>query len=259
MLVVHFRIPQSFCSPGHPMPAVAKTPRRRSPVVSRHYGGVSPEERRQQRRAKLMAAGLQVFGTRGAQRSTIRDICVEAGLTERYFYESFKSLGELFDAVYTQVNDELMHAVMAAVSRMQPEAMPLIETGLTVFFSTMRDDPRRAQILLIDGNSGTYAQQRKAGEAARGYSKLMLDFATVLYPGAKEQGLDTDILVTGLTGMTIHIATSWYRDGFKTPLETVLHNNLFAYRSITDWVQKASGAGDPSGRKPAAKKAAGRS
>lgn len=240
------------------MPAAAKTPRRRSPVVSRHYGGVSPEERRQQRRAKLLAAGLQVFGTRGAQRSTIRDICVEAGLTERYFYESFKSLGELFDAVYAQVNDELMHAVVAAVSKIPPQAMPLIETGLTVFFSTMRDDPRRAQVLLIDGNSGTYAQLRKAGEAARGYSKLMLDFATVLYPGAKEQGLDVDILVTGLTGMTIHIATSWYRDGFRTPLETVLHNNLFAYRSINEWVQQAGAGSVESGRPAAAGPGGGR-
>src|SRR4029077_5184552 len=55
----------------------------------RAYGGVSAEDRIAARRAKLLDAGLELFGTRGYATTGVKDVCREAGLTDRYFYESF--------------------------------------------------------------------------------------------------------------------------------------------------------------------------
>ena len=52
----------------------------------RRYRGVSEEARQAERRQRFVEAGLTVFGSRGYHSSTVRSICAEAGLTERYFY-----------------------------------------------------------------------------------------------------------------------------------------------------------------------------
>ena len=58
-------------------------------ALPRPYRGVSATDRRDQRRQRLIDAGLQLFGTRGIAAVGIVDVCAEAGLTKRYFYENF--------------------------------------------------------------------------------------------------------------------------------------------------------------------------
>jgi len=63
------------------------------------YGGKSARARVASRRHRLLAAGLELFGTQGYLRTTIDQVCAEAGLTKRYFYESFQSCEELLGAL----------------------------------------------------------------------------------------------------------------------------------------------------------------
>ncbi|HWG94520.1 MAG TPA: TetR family transcriptional regulator, partial [Mycobacteriales bacterium] len=58
----------------------------------RVYGGLTAEERAAQRRSRLLAAGLEVFGTVGYAGATQRAVLQQAGLGERYFEESFADL-----------------------------------------------------------------------------------------------------------------------------------------------------------------------
>jgi len=68
-------------------------------TTGRRYGGIDPEERQRQRKAKLIEAGLAVFGEQGYHNSTVRDVCKQAPLTSRYFYENFDGMEALFKAV----------------------------------------------------------------------------------------------------------------------------------------------------------------
>src|ERR1700676_2886142 len=83
---------------------------------SRLYRGVSPSERRAQRRDRLLQAGLEVFGTNGYAASSIRAICAEASLNSRYFYESFSGREELLYHVYTDIVHEIASAVLTATA-----------------------------------------------------------------------------------------------------------------------------------------------
>lgn len=76
-----------------PGPAPAKAGLRR-------YGGRGGEERRAERRERLLDAGLACYGEVGYHAATVRLICARAGLTERYFYESFANGEDLLCAVY---------------------------------------------------------------------------------------------------------------------------------------------------------------
>ena len=78
------------------------------PSNKRRYGGVLPEERQRLRRAKLVEGAIEVFGTKGFHGATVREVCVAAHLTERYFYESFKTLPQLFLAAYSELREQLM-------------------------------------------------------------------------------------------------------------------------------------------------------
>src|SRR3569623_2122422 len=75
------------------------------PASTRPYGGLAKAERVAPRRARFIAAGIELFGTQGFRGATVRGICAAAGLTDRYFYESFASLEALLAEVYGTVRD----------------------------------------------------------------------------------------------------------------------------------------------------------
>src|SRR5271163_5214848 len=120
-------------------------------AVSRPYGGVSATDRRHQRRQRLIDAGLQLFGTRGIGAVRLVDVCAEAGLTKRYFYENFASIDALAEAVFEHVTGNLV-AVVA----------PAIEVGagrdprpaLTVYARNILSDPRVVRLLAVESQTG---------------------------------------------------------------------------------------------------------
>ena len=58
------------------------------------------EQRTAERRERFLEAGLNIFGNEGFHAATVRKICKEAGLTDRYFYESYSSMEALLIEVY---------------------------------------------------------------------------------------------------------------------------------------------------------------
>ena len=70
----------------------------------RQFKGLSLTERKEARREKLIEAGIATYGTQGFFSVTVKDVCNEAKLTERYFYESFKKSEELFQTVFLKMN-----------------------------------------------------------------------------------------------------------------------------------------------------------
>src|SRR3954452_16606400 len=95
----------------------AKTP-------ARSYGGVSASDRVAARRERLLDAALELYGTRGYVATGIKDILREAGLTDRYFYESFNDSRELFAAAFDRATTELLTLVARRVAAVptEPEA-----------------------------------------------------------------------------------------------------------------------------------------
>jgi AcrR family transcriptional regulator len=227
--------------------------KKRATTVTRRYGGVDAAERRRERQRRLIDAGLAVFGERGYHLSTVRDICSQAGLTERYFYESFKSLGELFDAVYGELRVLMQQRVMEAViarGLLQPDPMAMGEGSLRAWYAFLHEDPRRARIMLIDAVSVSESGMRGAEAAINEFKGMLRTFVSMLYPEIERYGLDMDVVVSGLAGATIYIAKNWAQTGFKHSLDEILTHNMLIYRSL-DAVYKQMGEQAKSGKKPA--------
>jgi AcrR family transcriptional regulator len=74
----------------------------------RHYGGHSTEQRRLARRERLIEAATRVYGEVGYRNATVKAVCEAAGLTERYFYESFANSEALLIAAFDTVSHRLI-------------------------------------------------------------------------------------------------------------------------------------------------------
>jgi AcrR family transcriptional regulator len=104
------------------------------------WTGVPLEDRQARRRDELLAAGLQLLGDAKGPTLTVRAVCRLAGLTERYFYESFTDRDEFVRAVYDDVCTRAMATLMTAGT---PRA------AVERFVEMMVDDPVRGRVLLL--------------------------------------------------------------------------------------------------------------
>jgi AcrR family transcriptional regulator len=203
-----------------------------NPSRRRSFRGIAPEARKQLRRQQLIDAGIEAFGKRGFHAVTVREICSKAQLTERYFYESFSGLDVLFTAVYSQLNTELRSATLEVLANTARQPMELAEAALQIFFEYVRNDPRRARIMLIEAVSIGHDSRRIAEEATRGFMVLIRDVVDQLMPEARKLGIDIDLLAAALVGANVHVATRWLQEQFATPLEKVMFTIASMYRTL---------------------------
>ena len=104
------------------------------------WTGVPLESRLALRRDDLVTAGVQLLGSDGGPALTVRAVCREAALTERYFYESFSDRDEFVRAVYDDVCARAMSALMSAATPRE---------AVEQFVALMVDDPVRGRVLLL--------------------------------------------------------------------------------------------------------------
>jgi AcrR family transcriptional regulator len=107
---------------------------------SRRWSGVPLEDRQALRRDELITAGVQLLGGESGPGVTVRAVCRQAGLTERYFYESFTDRDEFVRAVYDDVCTRAMSALMSATTPRE---------AVEQFVALMVDDPVRGRVLLL--------------------------------------------------------------------------------------------------------------
>jgi len=116
----------------------------------RTYAGQSQAERKQQRRQQFLLAGLNLFGTVGFRQCTVRGICREAKLTDRYFYAEFGRIEALLTAVYEDCMIRIRNQVIQSLANSTgSDPQVLIRKALTAFYEAMQD-PRVARVCMVE-------------------------------------------------------------------------------------------------------------
>jgi AcrR family transcriptional regulator len=104
------------------------------------WSGVPLQDRHALRRDNLLAAGVELLGREGGPALTVRAVCRRAGLTERYFYESFTDREHFVRAVYDDVCTRAMSTLTSAKTPRE---------AVEQFVALMVDDPVRGRVLLL--------------------------------------------------------------------------------------------------------------
>ena len=115
---------------------------------TRLWGGTTLADRRAGRRAKLLAAGLDLLGTDEAGGVSVRAVCRRAQLTERYFYESFEDRDALVVAVYDEVAAETQRVLIEATDGLE-EQEAVARAAVEAMVGLILDDPRKGRVLLL--------------------------------------------------------------------------------------------------------------
>ncbi|MGW0017827.1 TetR/AcrR family transcriptional regulator [Rhodococcus sp. NPDC003382] len=113
----------------------------------RSWAGTALEERRRVRREALLEAGIELLGAVDRSASNVRAVCRAAGLTERYFYESFGDRDKFVRAVYDEVGDRARTALIEAVAGAPPNKRA--DAAVRVFVELMVDQPAMGRVLLL--------------------------------------------------------------------------------------------------------------
>ena len=205
----------------------------------RTFKGQSLEQRQQERRNKLIQAGLQVYGTKGFFNVTVRDVCQEVQLTERYFYESFKRTEDLFKTVYLTLVEQLQITISDAVMQGKADPKLMIQAGLSTLFKALQHDPRMARILYIDAPLVHEMHGSTLHDSLARFDRMIQ--ATLLLALAKQtqQHLDLSLMATGLTGFVTHTAIHWVSSGFKEDVSVILKHCYIAFIAVLDWLEHA--------------------
>ncbi|MCE5292637.1 MAG: TetR family transcriptional regulator [Nocardiaceae bacterium] len=112
--------------------------------MSRTYAGQSALVRADERRSRFLDAGFDLVGTGGVAALGVRSVCREAGLSLKFFYESFPDVDALLFAVYDHTFRRFEQAVAPA---MLTGGLP---GALDAAALIMEQDPRICRTLLVE-------------------------------------------------------------------------------------------------------------
>jgi len=199
-------------------------------IQSRVYGGVEANLREEERRKKLLEAGLEAFGTRGYAKTNIKMICGIAGLTERYFYESFHHKEDLLCAVYRDLIYEAHRESLTALEDSDGFPLETASRALKIFYQRFQQDPRTAQVQLFEILGVSKNIDREYQNAMRLLADMVRLFLCKVFPHIHEEMLSKSMIPTGLAGSIILIAHEWVLNGFATSLDEIISQcmDLFA-------------------------------
>lgn len=189
----------------------------------RRYGGLSQVERVARRRDQFIEAGLNVFGTIGYRSATVRKVCKEAGLTDRYFYESFEDMEDLLAAVYLAQSEVLRGRLLTMAGSVGVETDPraLIRRGLGVFFEWF-EDPRVARLSWHEVVGVSERIDALYIEATRGFSRIVLEIARSVRPSWSVDPAEEQVLGIALTGGVVQVGMDWLLSDYANSRETMI-------------------------------------
>lgn len=177
----------------------------------RRYGGRDPAERVRQRRLAILAAATDLFAGSGYHNTSVKQVCDRAGLTQRYFYESFADREAALFAVYDDLVGQLRAETVTAIET-APETNDLdtvTERGLSAFVDFLTSDTRRAQIVLIEVVGVSPRLETHRNGVLQEFAELIVTVWLDRREPTSQQRLTTVALVGGVN----HLLVNWLLSG----------------------------------------------
>jgi AcrR family transcriptional regulator len=180
--------------------------------ATRTYGGVSAEDRLADRRERLINAGLDVLGSEGLANMTMTGVCASSGLTERYFYESFRNLEELQLAMFTELATEGEQAIVTAFDAAPPDLFERCRAAAIALLDLLLEDPRKARMFAESISSGVLRERRH--DAFQGFAAMLSEQMRELVGlTADHQQPHLEFVTTMLIGGLAEVVAVWISRG----------------------------------------------
>jgi len=204
--------------------AVEKRRRKSGNVTAmseRVYGGRSASERRAERRARLMDAGFELFGSSGFPGTSISGLCAAAGVTERHFYEEFTSREALLEAVYDDVAKRVYHVVRRALGAPGMTQIERIRAGNLAYFTYLTQDERRARIYAFEAvGTSPELERHRRGTREQFVSSITRGLEQLAAHGVDVE-MNVRLISAALAGASHELLLEWLLSAKKMPVESL--------------------------------------
>ncbi|WP_067841085.1 TetR/AcrR family transcriptional regulator [Nocardia lijiangensis] len=141
----------------------------------RNYAGLSKEQRVAQRRARLMDAALELFGTQGYAATSIERLCTVANVSTRSFYEDVGSREALLIALVDRINTRAVARASEALARTGNEPLSSrVAAGFRAYLEVTCADRRSARVCYVEVVGVSPAVEEWRREQRRLLSALLI-------------------------------------------------------------------------------------
>ncbi|OHT68141.1 hypothetical protein BKG70_11745 [Mycobacteroides chelonae] len=175
----------------------------------RGYGGISADQRRTERRARLLDASLEVVGSQGYNSLSVSGLCQTTGLNDRYFYEHFENRHAIFMALVDELATQTLAAMTDAIAASGTDERQVVRAGLGACIDLLTGDPRKARVVFVEAPAHSSHQHRT--QVRDMFIALMRAQASRMSSGVLSQDLDQRVTLAGvqLFGALMESVTSW--------------------------------------------------
>lgn len=207
------------------------------PSTNRNYGGETPELRAARRRSQFIEAGKVLFGTVGYRKTTVRALCKQAELTDRYFYESFATTEDLLVAVYEQIIHGILADMLETIQKAGPstDAEELIPIVLDAFFRQV-EDPLASRVVWLEVLGISPRIDALYNGTLRRFADFLLNLIKNSRPEWKISEDVANVLTMGMIGAVSESAKDWLMTGYQTPRQVLVEGTSIIFQGLAKFV-----------------------
>jgi AcrR family transcriptional regulator len=171
---------------------------------------VEAEQRRAERRQRLLAAALGLFTTVGYRQTKIVQICAEAGVSTRNFYEEFAGKEQLLLTLHDLINSAALDRVRAVLATLDSDdVVTRISLLLDAFVASVTADPRLPRLNYVEAVGVSEDLERQHQEWVTRWADFIE--AEARHAAANGVAPDRDYRLTaiGLVGAITGLLREW--------------------------------------------------
>lgn len=190
-----------------------------SSTSARTYRGMLPEQRRADRRKRLLTAALEVFTSHGYHTARIEQLCSRASVSTRNFYEEFASKEEVLLTLHEQINSAGLRTVTAAMAELPDGKAPAVRVSrlLEAFWDAVGSDSRLPRLAYLEAPGATPAMQLQHQVWVGRWAQLIEAEAR----RATGNERDYRLIAIGLVGAITGLLREWHATTEPAPPEEV--------------------------------------
>jgi AcrR family transcriptional regulator len=217
----------------------------------RRYRGITAAERKAQRRARLLEAGIEVFGTEGYASSSIRSLSAAASMNSRYFYESFSSKEDLLYHVYLDIVSAI--AIQAADALADEKTIEgQARSALRAGWVALTEDRRRARIVALEVVGVSDRLEKLRRDTRHALADITVTRALAVADDDIHLRLDPVLTSRFLIGGVVEVLTEWIHGEVNASVDELIEHftRLFAaaaYAAVSDPTPNTTPTGDEGG------------
>ena len=184
----------------------ASVPRTRRPQQT--HRGRTLDERRAERRAALLDAALELFGTKGFAATSIGELCKTSYVATRYFYEEYGDRDSLLLALYDKLIEQVNGPVLAVN---EPPGDDHVRRSararISAFVHGTADDERIARVLLLESGSAIVENRRR--QAHEFFAKFIAQLAFPYVEAGDIRPYDVELVSLMYVGAINEAVSNW--------------------------------------------------